>query len=810
MSNVSGWLPNLIGPVEVSDSGTVVTARGELDFIGFDISDNAAQNRTEITSRPSVNGGGIALTVGPTASKATYLTDGTADEVEINTAIIACNAAGGGIVRLLPGTYTVAAGINLLSNVVLEGSNDGASIVRCATAFSSATNKWTIGASGSLPGTSMLLNALADQGDTLLTCTAGDEYDAITAESHVFLMSDGMWETKNLSLRERGEFLKVFSKTGAADINIYGTVRDSYTTANVARIYRVDFVENCGIRNLSITQQSALGTRAANVPPAVSFQACNGAFIDNCRIYNVDGPGVTDYHSIGTSIRNNNIHDLTSDSPNGRLGYGVLVGGASEATNVIGNRFGRMRHAIDAGPSSADAGLSTISNNGIPRGVNVVGNVATRCMNVPFSTHNESDGWTFDGNTAESSESIGFYMRGRNHSVTGNTVRWCSGGIQIGNSGAYTTQGGSGSGCSVVGNTVSHCKSITSGSGGGTNFSGRGIILSTCDNVIVSGNTITACDGTGVYIRQYANRNIIKGNTIANVNLLNTASIAAIQYEVNASGTSATLTYSAGTITATGLSNLTDACVGQQIVISAATTPANNGTFTIATWVSATSVTYANASGATDAANGTIDWVVECSTDNIIDGNVAVNTAASIYDRDCTGHAKYLVHDGAGVGNTRNTYSNNVGVGMETDLFALTGTVYYLAQNSNGLDVESSGNAKQFDTDRSFTAQTTDGTPTALLTIPSASGRVYVWRGFVSGGTGGGGHFYYSVNGFFTNNAGTLTQRIGAPVTTEWESSGAADLTLTVSGTDMVLTWTGLAATTIRLHGRIFISDAKA
>lgn len=810
MSAVSGWLPNLIGPVEVSDDGTVVPARGELNFIGFDISDNSASDRIEISARVAVNGGGLALTVGPTASKATYLTDGTADEVQINTAIIACNAAGGGVVRLLPGTYTVAAAINLLSNVVLEGSGQGNTIVRCATAFSSSTNKWTIGAAGSLPGTSMLLGTNATHGVTTITGTAGAEYTAITAESYVFLMSDGMWETKNLSLRERGEYVKVFSKSGAADLTIYGTIRDSYTTADAARIYRVTMVENCGIRNLSVTQEAALNTRAANVPPAISFQACRGAFVENCRVYNVDGPGVTDYHSVGTSIRNNYIHDLTSDSPAGRLGYGVLVGGASESTNVIGNRFGRMRHAVDAGPSSADSGLTTLSNNGIPRGVNVVGNVAVRCMNVPFSTHNESDGWTFDGNTAESSESVGFYMRGRNHSITGNTVRWCSGGIQIGNSGAYTTQGGSGSGCSVVGNTISHCKSITSGSGGGTNFSGRGIILSTCDNVIVSGNTITSCDGAGIYIRQYSNRNIIKGNTIANVNLLNTALISAIHYEVNASGSAATLTYSAGTVTVTGLSGVTDPAVGQSIVISGAATTLNNGTFTILTAPSSSSVTYANGSGATDVNNGSISWYIECSADNIVDGNTAANTAASIYDRDCTGHAKYLVHDGAGVGNTRNMYSNNVGVGMETDLFALTGTLYYLAQNSNGLDVESSGNAKQFDTDRSFVAETTDGTPTALLTIPSTTGHVYVWRGFVSGGTGGGGHFYYSVNGFFTNNAGTLTQRIAAPVTTEWESSAAADLTLTVSGTNMVLTWTGVAATTIRLHGRIFISDAKA
>lgn len=753
--------------------------------------------------------GRMVVTLGPTGSGANYVTDGTSDEVQFNAAITLVNAAGGGLVDTLAGTYTIGSQINGASNVTVRGRGAGVSVIRAATAFSSSTNKWTIGAAGTV-GTSMNLGSDATFGATTITATAGSTYDAVAAGDFLFLISEALWETKNLSGRCRGEFVKVYAKASSADLKLYGCVRDSYATADTARLLRMTFVDNFCIEGFSITQQAAQGTRAANVPPAVSFQGCRNSGIKDCEVYALDGPAVTDYHSVATFVDNCYIHDLTSDSPNGRLGYGVLIGGASEDTTVTGNRFGPARHCIDAGPSSAHATLSSVSNYGVPRGVAVTGNSSVRSMNVPFSTHSESDGWSFSGNLADSSESVGFYIRGRNHSIAGNTVRYCSGGIQVGNSGAYNSQGGSGSGTHVVGNSISHCKSITSGTGAGTNFSGRGIILSTTDNAYVSGNSISACDGSGVYIRQYTNRSVIQNNTITNCNTLNTANISAVDLEVNPVGAAATLTYSAGVITATGLSALADPAVGQNIVISGAATSANNGTFVIVSVPSATSVTYANASGATDANNGSIAWYVECSTGNIIDGNTAVNSAASIYDRDCTGHMKYFARDGGGVGNVGNSYTNNTAKGMETAMFALTGVTQYMANNNDGSAIADGGSKYQFDTETIFENRTTDGTPTALLTVPSATGHTYVWRGFVHGGTGGGGHFYYSINGFFDNNAGTLTQRIAVPVTEERESSTSASLTLTASGTNMVLTWTGVAATTIRLHGRVFISDGKA
>jgi hypothetical protein len=74
-------------------------------------------------------------------------------------------------------------------------------------------------------------------------------------------------------------------------------------------------------------------------------------------------------------------------------------------------------------------------------------------------------------------------------------------------------------------------------------------------------------------------------------------------------GSAATLTLVSTTITLTGGAGFVSGMTGDKIFISNAATPANNGWFTL-TFVSATSVSWTNASGATDAHNGAIGWKV--------------------------------------------------------------------------------------------------------------------------------------------------------------------------------------------------------
>jgi hypothetical protein len=74
------------------------------------------------------------------------------------------------------------------------------------------------------------------------------------------------------------------------------------------------------------------------------------------------------------------------------------------------------------------------------------------------------------------------------------------------------------------------------------------------------------------------------------------------------SGATATLTQAATTTTLTGGAGFVSGDTGKFIYISGAATSANNGWQGPITFVSATSVTWTNASGATDANNGHISW----------------------------------------------------------------------------------------------------------------------------------------------------------------------------------------------------------
>lgn len=89
------------------------------------------------------------------------------------------------------------------------------------------------------------------------------------------------------------------------------------------------------------------------------------------------------------------------------------------------------------------------------------------------------------------------------------------------------------------------------------------------------------------------------------------ATLAAEIAALSPAGAAATLTYSNGVITLTGGAGFSPANVGEEFVVpGGAATPGNNGTFIIASYISSSSITYANPAGATDANNGSIGWYV--------------------------------------------------------------------------------------------------------------------------------------------------------------------------------------------------------
>lgn len=98
---------------------------------------------------------------------------------------------------------------------------------------------------------------------------------------------------------------------------------------------------------------------------------------------------------------------------------------------------------------------------------------------------------------------------------------------------------------------------------------------------------------------------------------------------------------------------------------------------------------------------------------------------------------------------------------------------------------------------------------TDLWTFATTAARVYVLRGIVTAQSStGGAYAAYSVEAFFDNQAGTLTQRVGTPVT-QVAASGATAVTVDASAGSIRVRVTGLAGTTLRWTGRLYLHESQ-
>jgi hypothetical protein len=105
---------------------------------------------------------------------------------------------------------------------------------------------------------------------------------------------------------------------------------------------------------------------------------------------------------------------------------------------------------------------------------------------------------------------------------------------------------------------------------------------------------------------------------------------------------------------------------------------------------------------------------------------------------------------------------------------------------------------------------TSNATVTDLFTFATSSNRTYLLRGLVTvQNSSGAAYAAYSIEAFFDNQGGVLTQRLGAPVTTLVESSASMDVTVDVSGTSLRVRVTGLAATNLRWTGRLYLHESQ-
>jgi hypothetical protein len=736
-----------------------------------------------------------SLTVGPRGSGADYETTGTNDETVINGCIDDAVAAGISTVKLAPGTYYLDDPVTLRSGTRLVGAGKTVTKLVITGNYDSSSHYYVIGAMGTMTPTATDLTVNATQGSTVLTFASGGAA-GIAVGDYLFLTSNALWETTNLSGRMVGEYVEVLAVTDTT-VTVSSMVRDDYLVSDIARFYRVQFVEDCGVQDLQVYQQAALNTRTGNPPALVGMTLTRNFRIENCLLHDNDGPGITIHHCLDGVVDRTSLYRLTSNPGANRYGYACLIGGASERIIVNGNPIGSCRHAVDAGPSKAPAGVP-YSNRGVSRGVVVSGNNVMNTTDAAMSTHSECDGWLFANNTVSRCNGAAFHIRGRGARVIGNAIEWCGQGINVGNA-TIDTQGGSAAGSHILNNSMRYMKALAS-----SGALGVGITLGLTDKVVVKGNIITECDRAGIMLKSGACHSIIEENTLVDCNLANFSGSVSegINIEANKNGTGATLTAASGTMTLTrsgaGFSAMH---VGKTVTISAANNAANLGAFTVLT-AAGDSLTYANGSGATDTG---VAYQVEGSTDNVFRRNTVRNTPASRYARGSVGRAQYIARDyGTVNGNARNTFIDNVGIGMTLGLLrVVSGVAYTELRSTDGGGKVVSSNEKTTRTEVALQeVTTTAATVTAVYTHPTTANRTYRIRGQLTGQDATNSvTLSYDINVFAANVSGAASVGVGSGSTVsviEKSDAGAGNATVAASGANLIVRAPGYAGKTVR------------
>lgn len=426
------------------------------------------------------------------ASDYGVVADGTTDDTaEIQAALDAASAAGGGVVQLPPGQIALtSATITIPANVGLRGAGPGRTILlqkywpTNVSGFSSSGNA-LIMATGT-QGTSLTCSAVSPNATTItgISSTAG-----LSAGQYILLASQDVYWS-GYSSRYKAEILRIASVDSASQISVTGIVRDSYTTT--VTVTPLTMTANVSISDLTI-QNTEPGTTHATA--IMWFNRVRNLRIDNVELIGSDFAGIRLTNVHNGHISGYSAYDFTDVPSNGQLGYGVLAELATEAVTIDSCRFVKVRHAFTTGGYTPTLG-------GAPRNIVVSNCVAQDCSEGAFDTHQTGGEILFSGNTVIGTRSVGFSSRSIGCRFIGNSVSYAQGGFVVWGEG-----GGVGHGTIIQGNVVRHI------------WGNFGIRVYDADRVVIADNLISGTQSAGIYISDNATRLSIINNRIENTGL---------------------------------------------------------------------------------------------------------------------------------------------------------------------------------------------------------------------------------------------------------------------------------------------------
>lgn len=352
--------------------------------------------------------------------------------------------------------------------------------------YTSSTAGITLRSSGSITANVTTVTANVARGDSTITVASTA---SLAVGDYIVLHDTASYVSTDASYKS-GEQLRVKQIVSATQFVVHGNVRGSwgdagraYTTANGARISKLNFVEGVHISNLTIF------TPMTQTSGAIRLEYVKTITIDNVEVAAGGTLGIFLMSCRDATIDNFTCHDLTNDLGNGFNGYAITLSQACENVTITGGHIYNVRH-----------GFTTIGGTyGMCHGVTVTGVTLSECTGNALDTHAAGDGVIFNGNVISNGVG-GISIRSRDTMVVNNVIR------NVTSHGITISEGIAGT-IDVRNNSI--CR-VTDGNHGIA-------VREKVDNLRIVSNTIEDVGADGIWVSADSNTVYIADNYIKNV-----------------------------------------------------------------------------------------------------------------------------------------------------------------------------------------------------------------------------------------------------------------------------------------------------
>src|SRR5690606_30812764 len=347
---------------------------------------------------------GVIDAKSPTVSVVTFgaVGDGVADDTAAIQAAIDAAETFGLATYLPPGRFLITDTLVLKSGTTLRGAGRGSTVID-ATGLGAAlgAGRTAITALGARAGTSNSITVAVTRGSKSVTVA---DASGLAVGDRVLLSSDDLFHT-TAALR-KGEIKRIEAISGST-VTFEDATYDSYATNPTLTRY------STWLSTITIESLTLEGTNVDNMERGVYIYGADDVTVRDCTFNYLDWNAVNLRDVVNFKVTGNTF-TCVPWVDNGPNYYGLVVENAS-AHGVFAHNHGTLcRHPFTTG--------YTVTQPGVTRFVEVIGNVDTYSQSASFDTHNGSELVTIMGNTSSFSTANGINVESRQTNVIGNTV----------------------------------------------------------------------------------------------------------------------------------------------------------------------------------------------------------------------------------------------------------------------------------------------------------------------------------------------------------------------------------------------------